>query len=160
MSDLKAVKISSWTKGEIMSTSGKFWNDVRSIAKATNPNPVMVGEVISLEPFIVNYQGVDIGTTYGDTIFVNNLLLDENINLDVSSMDNVQSFSNSTAYQSPSFTAEVSGTQKQFLTDFYNWMQVFHDRFILHQGDFVSVQGLGANTYIILGKIQEVINEQ
>jgi len=143
-----------------MSASGQFWNDVRTVAKSTNPNPVMVGEVISLAPFVVNYQGVEIGTSYGDNVFINNLLLDENINLDLPSMDSAQNFSNSTAYQSPSFTAEVSGTQKQFLTDFYNWTKAVHDRFILHVGDYVAVQGLGNNTYIILGKMQELTDGQ
>lgn len=143
-----------------MSASGEFWNNVRSVAKATNPNPVMVGEVVSLQPFIVNYQGVEIGISYGDTVFINNLLLDENINLDLASMDNAQNFTNSTAYQSPSFTAEVSGTQKQFLTALYNWIKAIHMRYILAVGDYVSVQGLGNNTYIILGKIQELADGQ
>lgn len=62
-----------------MSATGEFWNNVGAVAKATNPNPVMVGEVVSLVPFVVNYQGVEIGQTYGDTVFINNLLLDENI---------------------------------------------------------------------------------
>lgn len=143
-----------------MSASGKFWNDVREQAKATNPNPVMVGEVISLTPFIVNYQGVEIGTSYGDTVFISNLLLDENINFDLSSMDSAQNFSSSTAYQSPNFTAVVSGTQKQFLTDLYNWVKTVHKRYILAVGDSVAIQGLGNNTYIVLYKVQELTDEQ
>lgn len=141
-----------------MSANGKFWQDVRKVAKSTNQNPVMIGQIKSLTPFLINFQGVKIGTSYGDSIFINNLLLDENINLNLSSMDSAQNFTNSTAYQTPSFTAKVSGTQKQFLTDFYNWTKSVHNRFILHVDDYVSIQRLGNNTYIILGKVQELTN--
>lgn len=143
-----------------MSGQGKFWQDVDERAKKTNPNPVSVGVVKSLKPFSINYNGLELSYANGDTIFVNHLMLDDNINLDVSSMDSKQNFSNSTAYQSPSFTAEVSGTQKQFVTDFYTWSKSVHDRFILHIGDYIAVQKLGNNTYIVLDKLQKVENEQ
>lgn len=143
-----------------MSASGEFWNNVSKKAKSTNQNPVMVGEIVGLKPLKIEYQGVVISQMYGDTIFLNNLLLDENIELDVSSMDKTQNFSNSTAYQSPSFTAEITGTQKKFLTDLYQWIKASHNRYILTTGDLVAVQSLGNNTYIILNKVQEVaLNE-
>ena len=143
-----------------MSGQGDFWRAVDARAKKTNPAPVSVGVVKSLKPFSINYNGLELSYANGDTIFVNHLMLDDNINLDVSSMDSKQSFSNSTAYQSPSFTAEVSGTQKQFVTDFYTWSKSVHDRFILHIGDYIAVQKLGNNTYIVLDKLQKVENEQ
>ena len=143
-----------------MSGQGNFWKDVETRAKKTNPNPVSVGVVKTLKPFSINYNGLELSYANGDTIFVNHLMLDDNINLDVSSMNEAQSFSNSTAYQSPSFTAEVSGTQKQFVTDFYTWSKSVHDRFILHIGDYIAVQKLGNNTYIVLDKLQKVENEQ
>ena len=143
-----------------MSGQGNFWKDVDKRAKKTNPNPVSVGVVKTLKPFSINYNGLELSYANGDTIFVNHLMLDDNINLDVSSMNEAQSFSNSTAYQSPSFTAEVSGTQKQFVTDFYTWSKSVHDRFILHIGDYIAVQKLGNNTYIVLDKLQKVENEQ
>lgn len=139
-------------------SQGQFWQEVRKIAKATNEAPVMVGQIITLIPFVISFQGVDIGASYGDTIYINPLLLDENINLDLSSMDSAQNFNNSTAYQSPNFTAEVSGTQKQFLADFYNWTKAFHDRFILHEGDYAAVQKLGNNTYLVLEKVNKIDN--
>ena len=143
-----------------MSGQGYFWKDVDKRAKKTNPNPVSVGVVKSLKPFSINYNGLELSYANGDTIFVNHLMLDDNINLDVSSMDSKQNFSNSPAYQSPSFTAEVSGTQNQFVTDFYTWSKSVHDRFILHIGDYIAVQKLGNNTYIVLDKLQKVENEQ
>ena len=39
------------------------------------------------------------------------------------------------------------------------WLVSIHDRFILHIGDFVAVQKLGNNTYIVLEKLQKVTNE-
>ena len=143
-----------------MSGQGKFWQAVDARSKKNNPAPTSVGVVESLQPFSINYNGISLSVANGDTIFVNNLMLDDNINLDVSSMDSAQNFSNSTAYQSPSFTAKVSGTQKQFLTDFYTWSKSVHDRFILHIGDYIAVQKLGNNTYIVLDKLQKVENEQ
>lgn len=143
-----------------MSGQGDFWRAVDARAKKTNPAPVSVGVVKSLKPFSINYNGLELSYANGDTIFVNHLMLDDNINLDVSSMDSKQNFSNSTAYQSPSFTANVSGTQKQFVTDFYTWSKSVHDRFILHIGDYIAVQKLGNNTYIVLDKLQKVENEQ
>lgn len=98
-----------------MSATGEFWNNVKKQSKSTNPNPVMVGEIVGLKPLKVEYQGVVISSIYGDTIFINNLLLDDNIELDLLSMDSAQNFSNSTAYQLPSFIAEVSGTQRLML---------------------------------------------
>lgn len=150
-----------------MSGQGDFWKDVEKKAKKTNPNPVSVGVVKSLTPFSINYNGLDLSVANGDTIFINNLMLDDNINLDVSSMDNAQNISGMNpqpwiADGSPNadYTAEISGTQKQFLTDFYTWSKSVHDRFILHIGDYIAVQKLGNNTYIVLDKLQKVENEQ
>lgn len=143
-----------------MSGQGKFWKDVDKRAKNINSPAVSVGVVKTLKPFSINYNGVILSYANGDTIFVNHLMLDDNINLDVSSMDDAQSFTSSTAYQSPSFTAKVSGTQKQFVTDFYTWSKSVHNRFILQIGDYIAVQKLGNNTYIVLDKLQKVENEQ
>jgi hypothetical protein len=143
-----------------MSGQGKFWQDVDKRAKKTNSPAVSVGVVESLKPFSIKYNGVILSYANGDTIFVNHLMLDDNIDLDVSSMDSAQNFTSSTAYQSPSFTAKVSGTQKQFITDFYTWGKSVHNRFILHIGDYIAVQKLGNNTYIVLDKLQKVENEQ
>ena len=150
-----------------MSGQGDFWKDVEKKAKKTNPNPVSVGVVKTLKPFSINYNGLDLSVANGDTIFINNLMLDDNINLDVSSMDDAQNISGMNpqpwiADSSPNadYTAEISGTQKQFLTDFYTWSKSVHDRFILHIGDYIAVQKLGNNTYIVLDKLQKVENEQ
>lgn len=143
-----------------MSVNGQFWQDVRNQAQKMSNDPVMVGEVVVLTPFALQFQGVEIGVSYGDTIYMNNLVLDENIELDVPSMDNPQAINPALwqANNSPTASVEISGTQKQFLTDLYNWVKAFHNRFILHVGDNVAVQKLGNNTYIILDKIQRLVN--
>jgi len=143
-----------------MSQTGKYIEIIRNQAQKVQQSPVQIGQISTLKPLSIQYQGLELSLANGDTIYINNLLLDENINLDLASMDNAQNFDNTTAYQSPNFTAEVSGTQKQFLTDFYNWTKSVHDRFILHIGDYVAVQRLGNNTYLILEKVQKVKNEQ
>lgn len=150
-----------------MSQVGKFWQAVDARSKKTQNAVTSVGVVTSLKPFGIKYNGIDISVENGDTIFVNNLMLDDNINLDLSSMDAAQNINNMSpqpwiSLDSPngSYTAEISGTQKQFLTDFYNWTKSVHNRFILHIGDYIAVQKLGNNTYIVLDKLQKVENEQ
>lgn len=130
-----------------MSGQGDFWKDVDKRAKKTNPNPVSVGVVESLEPFSIKYNGVSLNVANGDTIFVNNLMLDEVI----------------------SFTAAQTitcshGTITENHTDIINneiekWLVSIHDRYILHIGDNIAVQKLGNNTYIVLNKLQKVGNE-
>jgi len=151
-----------------MSGQGKFWQDVDKRAKKTNSSAVSVGVVKTLKPFSINYNGVILSYANGDTIFVNHLMLDDNINLDVGSMDSPQNITGMnpqplisiTPTPSADYTAEISGTQKQFVTDFYTWSKSVHDRFILHIGDYIAVQKLGNNTYIVLDKLQKVENEQ
>ena len=131
-----------------MSGQGKFWKDVDKRAKKNNPNPVSVAVVESLEPFSIKYNGVSLNVANGDTIFVNNLMLDEVI----------------------SFTAAQpitcsNGTITENHTNIINneiekWLVSIHDRFILHIGDYIAIQKLGNNTYIVLDKLQKVENEQ
>lgn len=131
-----------------MSGQGKFWKDVDKRAKSINSPTVSVGVVESLEPFSIKYNGVSLNVANGDTIFVNNLMLDEVI----------------------SFTAAQpitcsNGTITENHTNIINneiekWLVSIHDRFILHIGDYIAVQKLGNNTYIVLDKLQKVENEQ
>lgn len=139
-----------------MSRDGEQWQAVKKIAKKVMPNPVQIGWVKSLEPFVIQYQGLELSETNGDSIYINNLILDENIDLDLASMDNPQNINPALwkADNTPTGTVEISGTQKQFLTDLYNWIKAVHNRFILHIGDYVAVQKLGKNTYLVLQKLQ------
>jgi hypothetical protein len=139
-----------------MSKDGEQWQAVKKIAKKVMPNPVQIGWVKSLEPFVIQYQGLELSETNGDSIYINNLILDENIELDWASMDNPQNINPALwkADNTPTGTVEISGTQKQFLTDLYNWIKAVHNRFILHIGDYVAVQKLGKNTYLVLQKLQ------
>jgi hypothetical protein len=151
-----------------MSQTGKFWQAVDKRSKKTQNAVTSVGVVTSLRPFGIKYNGIDINVENGDTIFINNLMLDDNIDLDVSSMDSPQNITGISPQplisiaptSSADYTANISGTQKQFLTDFYTWSKSVHDRFILHIGDYIAVQKLGNNTYIVLDKLQKVENEQ
>lgn len=151
-----------------MSQTGKFWQAVDKRSKKTQNAVTSVGVVTSLNPFGIKYNGIDISVQNGDTIFINNLMLDDNINLDLSSMDSPQNITGMSPQPlisiaptpSADYTANISGTQKQFLTDFYNWTKSVHNRFILHIGDYIAIQKLGNNTYIVLDKLQKVENEQ
>ena len=145
-----------------MSRDGEFWKTVRKQAKSVNQNPVQVGWIKKLEPLTVQYQGIELSTVHGDTIYINNLLLDENIELDLASMDEPQNIEPALwkADNTPTASVSISGTQKQFVTDLYNWIKAVHNRFILHIGDYVAVQKLGKNTYLILEKLQALKGEE
>jgi len=144
-----------------MSRDGEFWKTVRKQAKSVNQNPVQVGWVKSLEPLTIQYQGLELNNANGDTIYINNLLLDKNIELNLPSMDEAQNIKPALwkANNTPTGTVEISGTQKQFVTDLYNWIKAVHNRFILQIGDYVAVQKLGKNTYLILEKLQVLKGE-
>lgn len=146
-----------------MSGDGKFWNNVKKAAKTQNRPPVQIGKILTLQPLSISYQGLTLSYENGDTIYINNLLLDENIELDLTSLDTPQNITATTppplikgGIENPDYTAEISGSQKQFLTDLYNWIKSVHNRFILHIGDFVTLQKLGNNTYLVLEKVQKI----
>lgn len=127
-----------------MSQTGKFWQAVDARSKKTQNAVTSVGVVTSLSPFGIKYNGIDVSVENGDTIFVNNLML-----------DNVISF---TAAQPITCS---DGTITENHTDIINneiesWLVSVHDRFILHIGDYIAVQKLGNNTYIVLEKLQKV----
>lgn len=141
-----------------MSTNGEFWKKVKQISKSVNTPPVQVGWIKSLEPFVVQYQGLELSKDNGDTIYINHLMLDANIELDLTSMDEAQNINPALwqADNSPTASVEISGTQKQFLTDLYSWIKSVHQRYILSVGDFVAIQRLGNNTYLILEKVNKI----
>lgn len=120
-----------------------------------NSPSVEIAEVTSISPFKIKLNDVELTSDF-DIFYLNNLTLDNNINLNLSSLGNSQSFTDSTAYNSPSFSAKISGSIPQFITDFYNFFKNYHNRYILHIGDLVGVQRLGNNAYIILQKVQKV----
>lgn len=142
-----------------MSTAGKFWQQVQKQSRAQNPEMVALCEVVSVTPFVFNYKGVEISLANGDNIYVDPLILEANINLDVSSMDSAQNINPALwkADNTPTGTVEISGTQKQFLTDFYNFYKTWQGVYIIKAGDFVAVQKLGNNTYIVVRKVVKIV---
>lgn len=141
-----------------MSTAGKFWKEVGKKAKAITPDMVALCQVLSLEPFAFEYRGIDISIQNGDNIFIDPLLLQANIGLDVGSLDSAQNINPALwkADNTPTGTVEISGTQKQFLTDFYNFFKEWQNTYILAVGDYVTVQKLGNNTYLVIRKVVEI----
>ena len=130
-----------------MSRDGDFWKAVRNQAKKVKSNPVQVGWIKSLEPLIIQYQGLELSTVNGDTLYINNLLLDKAIEF--------------TPAQ-PITCSNGSITENH--TDIINneiekWIMAVHKRFILNIGDCVAVQRLGNNTYLILEKLQALKGE-
>jgi hypothetical protein len=131
-----------------MSGQGKFWGAVDKRAKKINPAVASVGMVKSLSPFSISYNGLELSAQNGDTIYLNNLLLDEQ----------------KTFTQANPITCS-QGTITENHTNIINneitsWLSSVHGRFILHVGDYIAVQKLGNNTYIVLSKLQKVENEQ
>ena len=151
-----------------MSKLGKQLQALDERSKKLNPSPTSVGQVLTIKPLSVAYNGLTLSVANGDTIFINNLMLDDKIDIEerdqTGEKQNLKSFDPEPliahVVSNPDYTANVSGTQLTLLENFYDWVEAVHDRFILHIGDYVAVQKLGNNTYIILDKLQKVENEQ
>lgn len=141
-----------------MSRQGKFWKDVQKVSKSVNASPVQIGQVMFLSPLRISFNGLELSQENGDAIYINHLLLDENINLDLASMDNPQNIDPALwqGDNQPTSTVSISGTQKTFLTDFYNFFKNWQKRYIIEVGDYVAIQKLGNNTYIVLQKVQKL----
>lgn len=147
---------------------GKDWGDTVYSAismqirnEIARNGSVNVGVVKSLQPLTVTYLKVDFSTA-DDTLYCNNLLLDENINLDVdTAMAAAQNITEMTPppvinlkpQTSSDYTAKISGTIPDFIKDFYNYFKAWHNRFILHVGDFVAIQKVGENKILIISKL-------
>jgi hypothetical protein len=131
-----------------MSQTGKFWQAVDKRSKKTQNAVTSVGVVTSLKPFGIKYNGIDISVENGDTIFVNNLMLD-----DVVSFTEAQPITCSHGEITENHTDIINN-------EIESWLVSVHNRFILHIGDYIAVQKLGNNTYIVLEKLQKVENEQ
>lgn len=154
--------------GSYIMAKGEDWGDIIYQAigdeirkQVARQGYVNVGVVKSLEPLTVTFLKVDFSTA-DDTLYCNSLLLDKNINLDVdAAMSGTQNITNmtpppliSTSPQSSSnYTAKISGTIPDFIKEFYNYFKAWHNRFILHVGDFVAVQKVGENKILIVSKI-------
>ena len=127
-----------------MSGQGKFWKSVDARAKKINPDVPSVAVVESLSPFSIKYNGISLNVANGDTIYVNNLMLDS-----VISFTEAQPITCSTGTITENHTDLINN-------EIESWLVSVHDRFILHIGDYVAVQKLGNNTYIVLEKLQKV----
>jgi hypothetical protein len=155
-------------------SKGKDWGDIlysaignQIRAQMARQGYVNVGVVKSLNPLTVTFLKVDFSTA-NDTLYCNGLLLDENINLDIdAAMAAAQNIKEMTPpplislnpQSSSEYTAKITGTIPNFIKDFYNYFKAWHDRFILHVGDFVAVQKVGENKIIVVSKISLIGSE-
>lgn len=126
-----------------MSNSGDFWRAIDERSKANNYAPVLVGQIQSITPLSIQYQGLELSSANGDKIFVNNLLLDEAISFD-------------TAQKITCSNGTITENHTEILNAVTSWLMSVHARFILKSGDYVAIQKLGNNTYIVLEKVQKI----
>lgn len=140
-----------------------FAEMIKRINSQNKEANVRLATVTNLKPFTIVYNGVPFSVDK-DIIFVNGLMLDENINLPVDdAMAGTQTFDQfnpppliSTAPQTSStYTGTISGTIPDFIKEFYNYFKAWHNRYILHVGDIVAVQKIGKNKFIVLQKVQQ-----
>lgn len=126
-----------------MSSEGKFWQQVDNRSKANNQSPVSVGEVLSVQPLSISYNGLTLSKANGDNIYVNNLLLDEQ-----------KTFTE--AQQITCSDGTITENHTAIINNITGWLSSIHKRYILDVGDYVAVQKLGNNTYIVLEKVQQL----
>lgn len=140
---------------------------VKNEVKRSQMPPVRMAVVTKLKPFTLVYNEVEFSADR-DYIYMNNLLLDENINLDVDgAMAGVQNLSEVTPplHNTPTstvaaFSAIIAGTIPDFIKSFYNWFKSWHNRYILHVGDMLAIQKIGENKIIVLCKLQRILNNE
>ena len=126
-----------------MSQAGRFWQQVDKRSKATNQNAASIGQVVSLEPLSISYNGITISKQYGDNVYVNNLILDTK-----------KTFTEAQAITCSDGT--ITENHTAIINDITGWLSSIHKRYILDVGDYVAVQKLGNNTYIVLEKVQKL----
>ena len=126
-----------------MSQAGKFWQQVDKRSRENNQNPASVGQVVSVSPLSVSYNGIIISKANGDNVYVNNLLLDEQ-----------KTFTKAQAITCSDGT--IAENHTGIINDITKWLSSIHKRYILDVGDYVAVQKLGNNTYIVLEKVQKL----
>lgn len=131
-----------------MSGEGRFWQQVDERSKKMQNAVASVGVIKTLKPISIFYNGIEISVANGDTIFLNNLILD-----DVVTFTQAQPITCSDGAITENHTDIINN-------EIESWLVSIHDRFILHIGDLVAVQKLGNNTYLLLNKLQKVENEQ
>lgn len=141
---------------------------IKKEARKSQMTPVRMAIVTKLKPFSLLYNDVEFSADR-DYIYMNNLLLDENINLDVDgAMAGTQTFDQITPppvinlmpQTSSTYTGTISGTIPDFIKEFYNWFKSWHNRYILHVGDMVAIQKIGDNKIIVLCKLQRILNNE
>lgn len=126
-----------------MSQAGKFWRNVDKRSKANNPSPTSIGEVLSVQPLSISYNGLTLSKANGDNIYVNNLLLDEQ-----------KTFTE--AQQITCSDGTITENHTAIINDITGWLSSIHKRYILDVGNYVAIQKLGNNTYIVLEKVQQL----
>jgi len=126
-----------------LSQAGKFWRNVDKRSKANNPSPTSIGEVLSVQPLSISYNGLTLSKANGDNIYVNNLLLDEQ-----------KTFTE--AQQITCSDGTITENHTAIINDITGWLSSIHKRYILDVGNYVAIQKLGNNTYIVLEKVQQL----
>ena len=111
------------------------------------------GFLAVISPLIFTYNGVDLGTTKGDLVYVHPLMIGKPINLKVSDLSKSQDFISSTAYKSPEFKAIIQGSLPDFIEDFYNFYKDWQAVYLLKAGDLIAVYEIAERTYVILQKV-------
>lgn len=109
--------------------------------------------VKSVNPFIFIAEGVELGTTFGDTVYVHPLFLADLINFDENTLSEIQNFKSTTAYESPNFTGMIEGTIPEFIKNFYLFYKEKEKIYRLKAGDLIAMYELGENSYLILQKV-------
>ena len=140
---------------------------IKNEVRRSQMPPVRMAIVTKLKPFTLIYNEVEFSADR-DYIYMNNLLLDENINLDVDdAMAGIQTLKGvnpqpwiSLNTPNADFTTQIEGTIPDFIKSFYNYFKAWHNRYILHVGDMVAIQKIGENKIIVLCKLQRILNNE
>ncbi len=136
-------------------------NTIKNDVNSNHYRGFKICTVKTVEPLIFTFEGNDIGTKEEDTVYIHPLFLPPLIELEENVLLELQTFNNSSAYNSPAFSAQIEGSIPNFIKEFYLFFKNWQQTYVLAPGDKVIVYELGDNKYFVIQKVvQDVLKEK
>ncbi len=133
--------------------AGDIIDTIQSASETTKFRGIKICRVKSVNPRIFTYNDVDMGTTFGDIVYIHPLFLSEPIEYDENLLSQIQNFNQTTAYNSPNFQGVIEGSIPEFIKNFYLFYKAKESIYLIKEGDLLAIYELGENSYLVLQKV-------
>lgn len=133
--------------------AGDILNTIEDAIKAKNYRGLKICTVKTVQPLVFTCEGIEIGTSKGDSVYVHPLFVSPLIAQDEALLGDSQMFKSTTAYNSPEFEGIMEGSIPDFLKEFYLFYKNWQSVYLLNEGDLIAVFEFGDADYLILQKL-------